>query len=314
MAEEVELQPYVLAPESDDKLQRRVAAVSVATAVYFMGSALVQLLCGLLNERLLENNLRGLARIQAVPEITWVIDALPSIVLYSAMPLLVGSFLTGCLFATCGLMGAKGNSECCACCYCCCNACYCLFLIPTMVLAGVSLQSISSAQDTAELWFAQCDPKLCYPLGFDTAVKTTIDCLAPAVWDDYEPQLSGDHLPRECPPMYLQCEQGIVEARELLEEEEEDEPEEGPEDPDRPPGDGSDPDAGADGAKDVPEAGEPRAEGEEAGCGASKLLPCPLGPYRALGARSTQKSEVPRQLVAWSKPHCSIHTWAVNRN
>ena len=53
------------------------------------------------------------------------------------------------------------------------------------------LQSVSGASGTAELWFAQCDPKICYPLGFDTNRKTTIDCLAPAVWDDYTVQLLG---------------------------------------------------------------------------------------------------------------------------
>ena len=51
--------------------------------------------------------------------------SLQQAVILSAVPVLVVSFLTGCLFATCGLMGSKANSECCACCYCCCNACYC---------------------------------------------------------------------------------------------------------------------------------------------------------------------------------------------
>lgn len=85
------------------------------------------------------------------------------------------------------------------------------------------LQSVSGASGTAELWFAQCDPKICYPLGFDTNRKTTIDCLAPAVWDDYTVQFEGvDHLPEECPPMYLECgEQDVVEERSLQEIDEE---------------------------------------------------------------------------------------------
>lgn len=69
------------------------------------------------------------------------------------------------------------------------------------------LRSVSVAGATAELWFAECDPKICYPLGLETNVMTTIDCLAPAVWDDYTPRFEGDHLPEECPPMYLQCDE-----------------------------------------------------------------------------------------------------------
>lgn len=37
-----------------------------------------KVLCGLLNERILERNLRSLAQVQAVPELTWLVDALPS--------------------------------------------------------------------------------------------------------------------------------------------------------------------------------------------------------------------------------------------
>ena len=207
---------YVVAPSGPalaGKLKSRVVGVAVVTAVYFVVSALVQLLCGLWNERHLERNLRALAQVQAVPEITWLIDALPQLLFLPAIVLLLGSCLTGGLFATCGLMGAKAQSECCACCYCCCNACYCLFLIPAMIGAGLFLQSVRSAGDAAELWFATCDPQLCYPLGFDTPLERQIDCLAPAVWDEYRPQFSGDHLPAECPPMYLQCENEIVEAQ-----------------------------------------------------------------------------------------------------
>jgi len=39
---------------------------------------LFEVLCGLLNERILERNLRSLAQVQAVPELTWLVDALPS--------------------------------------------------------------------------------------------------------------------------------------------------------------------------------------------------------------------------------------------
>ena len=52
---------------------------------------------------------------------------------------------------------------------------------------------------------------LTFPVGWmksewqDTNPQTTIDCLAPAVWDEYRPQLDIDHLPQECPPMYLEC-------------------------------------------------------------------------------------------------------------
>eukprot|EP00435_Cladocopium_sp_Y103_P022239 s3127_g5.t1 len=211
------LEPFVLAPTEgqftgDKKLRDRVTAVAIATAIYFIASALIQVLCGLLNERLLERNLRSLAQVQAVPELTWLVDALPSAVILSAVPILVVSFLTGCLFATCGLMGSKANSECCACCFCCCNACYCFCLVLAFVTTGAFLQSVSAASGTAELWFAQCDPKICYPLGFDTNVKTTIDCLAPAVWDEYTVQFEGvDHLPEECPPMYLDCDQDRLE-------------------------------------------------------------------------------------------------------
>ena len=66
---------------------------------------------------------------------------------------------------------------------------FCLLL--AFVTTGAFLQSVSAASGTAELWFDRCDPKICYPLGFDTNVKTTIDCLAPAVWDDYLVQLLG---------------------------------------------------------------------------------------------------------------------------
>ena len=66
---------------------------------------------------------------------------------------------------------------------------FCLVLAFMTTLAF--LQSVSGASGTAELWFDQCDPKICYPLGFDTNRKTTIDCLAPAVWDDYTVQLLG---------------------------------------------------------------------------------------------------------------------------
>lgn len=227
-AEAQPLEPFVLAPTEgqftgDKKLRDRVTGVAIATAIYFIASALIQVLCGLLNERILERNLRSLAQVQAVPELTWLVDALPSAVILSAVPVLVVSFLTGCLFATCGLMGSKANSECCACCYCCCNACYCFCLVLAFMTTLAFLQSVSGASGTAELWFAQCDPKICYPLGFDTNRKTTIDCLAPAVWDDYTVQFEGvDHLPEECPPMYLECgEQDVVEERSLQEIDEE---------------------------------------------------------------------------------------------
>ena len=195
----------------DQKLRDRVTGVALATAIYFVASALIQVLCGFINEQLLERNLRSLAQVQAVPELTWLVDALPSAVLWSAVPVLLSSFLVGCLFATCGLMGSKGSSECCACCYCCCNACYCIFLVLALVTTGVFLQSVSVASGTADQWFAKCDPQICYPLGFDTNPKTTIDCLAPAVWDDYTIQFEGvDHLPEECPPMYLQCDEELL--------------------------------------------------------------------------------------------------------
>ncbi|CAK9062787.1 unnamed protein product [Durusdinium trenchii] len=226
---------YVVAPRVPEalygKLKERVATVAVATAIFIVASAGIQGLCFILNEQHLEKNLRALAQVQAVPEITWLIGALPQLVFFPAIALLLASILTGSLFATCGLMGTKAQSECCACCYCCCSAAYCIFLIPAIVGALFFLQSVSSASETAELWFGRCDPKLCYPLGFDTPVKRQIDCLAPAVWDEYRPQFSGNHLPQECPPMYLQCEENedtedtkeaeVVQARRLLVEPEE---------------------------------------------------------------------------------------------
>ena len=127
-----------------------------------------QVVCGLINEKRLENNLRALAQVEAVPELLWLVDALPSFILLSAVPILIISFVTGCLFATCGIMGAKANSECCACCYCCCNASYCLFLVVMLGLAGAFLHNMSLASGMAELWFARCDPKICYPLGYET--------------------------------------------------------------------------------------------------------------------------------------------------
>eukprot|EP00434_Breviolum_minutum_P016060 symbB.v1.2.014154.t1/scaffold1028.1/size143234/6 len=229
------LEPFVLAPtqshSGDSKLRDRVTGVAIATAVYFAASALIQVLCGLINEKRLENNLRALAQVEAVPELLWLVDALPSFILLSAVPILIISFVTGCLFATCGIMGAKANSECCACCYCCCNASYCLFLVVMLGLAGAFLHNMSLASGMAELWFARCDPKICYPLGYDTNPQTTIDCLAPAVWDEYRPQLEIDHLPQECPPMYLECgessiSQDVVEERFLQEVDDDDEREE----------------------------------------------------------------------------------------
>ena len=129
-----------------------------------------EVLCGLINEKMLENDLRALAQVEAVPELLWLVDALPSFILLSAVPILIISFVTGCLFATCGIMGAKANSECCACCYCCCNACYCLGLVLAFVAAGAFLHNMSLASGTAQLWFARCDPKICYPLGYETCL------------------------------------------------------------------------------------------------------------------------------------------------
>lgn len=119
----------------------------------------------------MENNLRALAEVEAVPELLWLVDALPSFILLSAVPILIISFVTGCLFATCGIMGAKANSECCACCYCCCNACYCLGLVAMLAMAGAFLHQMSLASGTAQLWFARCDPKICYPLGYETRLS-----------------------------------------------------------------------------------------------------------------------------------------------
>ena len=100
--------------------------------------------------------------------LNWITShSLQQAVILSAVPVLVVSFLTGCLFATCGLMGSKANSECCACCYCCCNACYCSLV--TMGKAFVFYWQVWLGwfgKTTCWLWWYVCVESCIHVRGF----------------------------------------------------------------------------------------------------------------------------------------------------
>ena len=187
------------------KLRNRVVTVSVITAVCFVLSAVIQLFFGFLSWQTLQKKLDYLAEVEAIPELSSFLQLAPHMLLTSAVPAILYALLAGGLFTLCGMCGARADNECCACCYCCCNACCCVLSIVSLLLSAALINVMSTSSDAAQIWFETCDPTLCYPAGHATDPKMTVDCLAPAVWDAYRPQLDGPHLPQQCPPMYLVC-------------------------------------------------------------------------------------------------------------
>ena len=214
--EQVPTTPYVVAPGEEvlsynayiGKLRSRVVALSVLTVGCFVVSAAVQLFFGFLSWQSLQQKLEYLAQVEAIPELSTFLNVAPQLLLTSAVPAIINALVIGGFFVLCGLCGARANNQCCACCYCCCNMCCCVLTVGTLLGSAAFLNFMYTSSDAAEIWFAKCDPSICYPAGPETDPKMTVDCLAPAVWDGYGPQLEGPHLPRECPPMYLVCKGG----------------------------------------------------------------------------------------------------------
>ena len=196
------------------KLRSRVVMVSVVTAACFVLSAAVQLFFGFLNWQTLQRKLDYLAQVEAIPELSSFLHIAPHLLLTSAMPAIFYALLIGGLFTLCGICGAKADSECCACCYCCCNACCCALTIVSLLSSAALLNFMSTSSEAADLWFDTCDPAICYPDGPSTDLMVTVDCMAPAVWDSYTPRLDGPHIPRQCPPMYLECRGGAFDEDE----------------------------------------------------------------------------------------------------
>ncbi|CAE7541907.1 MDN1 [Symbiodinium microadriaticum] len=214
--EQVPTTPYVVAPGEEvlsynayiGKLRNRVVALSVLTVGCFVVSVVVQLFFGFLSWQSLQQKLEYLAQVEAIPELSTFLNVAPQLLLTSAVPAVINALVIGGFFALCGLCGARANNQCCACCYCCCNMCCCVLTVATLLGSAVFLNFMYASSDAVEIWFAKCDPSICYPAGPETDPRMTVDCLAPAVWDVYLPQIRGPHLPRECPPMYLVCKGG----------------------------------------------------------------------------------------------------------
>ena len=106
----------------------------------------------------------------------------------------INALVIGPFFLLCGLCAARANSKRGACCYCCCNMCLIVFTVHMLFSSADRLNVTNTYRDWAPIFFAGCDPSICYPAGNITDPRMTVDCLTTAVWNDYVPPPS-ERLP-----------------------------------------------------------------------------------------------------------------------
>lgn len=210
-------QPVAAGPQSEAQIDHgrqmrwRVVCISAVLAVYLVINALLQYIFDMAAMTDVLEKVREVTHMRGGPSATgFLLHGIPSAFMGIMMSLLV---------PLCGYLGVRQSQKCLLCCFCGCNAFQCCTGIISMVMIIFLTMTIKAATPQVELFLEKCDPMQCQPdillwengthhkglLPLLTSDKQTLDCLATGEWKEYKPRYSGPHLPSDCPPIFLQC-------------------------------------------------------------------------------------------------------------
>jgi len=194
--------PLETQSESDRRMRCRVVWISCLIAVYVIVNALLRCMFDLAAVEDMLAKVREVTHFDGGPTAMSMV--------FQTAPSVISSIGIGLLVPLCGYLGVKQNQKWLMCAFCGCNAFYCCTAILGMIGLGCFLVMIQAMAPSVELFLERCDPMQCqhnmlYKGGGNTSAHM-VDCLASGVWKDYKTHFDDTmRFPRNCPPMFLKC-------------------------------------------------------------------------------------------------------------